>query len=58
MANHYSPSEFIKTAYSLVMTKLTFPQARLIRRPVYTRGGGYHFKAEKDLQQVGSADLI
>ena len=39
MANHYSPSEFIKTAYSLVMTKLTFPQARLIRRPVYTRGG-------------------
>lgn len=57
MANHYSPSEFIKTAYSLVMTKLTFPQARLIRRPVYTRGG-YHFKAEKDLRQAGSADLI
>lgn len=39
MANHYSPSEFIKTGYSLIMTKLTFPQARLIRRPVYTRGG-------------------
>lgn len=38
MANHYSPSEFIKTAYSLVMTKLTFPQARLIRRPIYIRG--------------------
>ena len=38
MGNHYSPSEFIKTAYSLIATKLTFPAARLIRRPVYIRG--------------------
>ncbi len=39
MRNKYSFSEFVKTAYSFVMTKLTFPQARLVRRPVYTRGG-------------------
>lgn len=39
MRNRYSISEFIKTAYSLVLTKITFPQARLIRRPVYIRGG-------------------
>lgn len=38
MGNHYSPSEFIKTAYSVLMTKLTFSQARLIRRPIYVRG--------------------
>lgn len=38
MANHYSPSEFFKTAYSLLLTKLTFPQCRLIRRPIYIRG--------------------
>ena len=37
--NRYSPSEYIKTVYSLVLTKLFFPQARLIRRPVYLRGG-------------------
>jgi hypothetical protein len=57
MANHYSPSEFIKTGYSLLMTKLTFPQARLIRRPVYNRGG-YHCRAEKALQQADFADSI
>ncbi len=39
MGNRYSPSEFVKTAYSLVVTKVFFPQARLIRRPVYMRGG-------------------
>lgn len=39
MRNQYSPSEFIKTVYSLVATKLTFPQARLVRRPIYIRGG-------------------
>ena len=38
MGNSYSPSEFVKTAYSLIITKLTFPAARLIRRPVYIRG--------------------
>lgn len=38
MNNQYSPSEFLKNIYSLVYTKLFFPQARLIRRPVYIRG--------------------
>ena len=38
MGNSYSLSEFIKTAYSLIMTKLTFPGARLLRRPIYIRG--------------------
>lgn len=39
MRNQYSFSEFIKNIYSLFFTKLTMPQARLIRRPVYIRGG-------------------
>lgn len=34
----YSPSEFIKNCWSLVVTKLCFRPARLIRRPVYIRG--------------------
>lgn len=38
MNNQYSPSEFLKNIYSLVCTKFFFPQARLIRRPVYIRG--------------------
>ncbi len=38
MKNKYSFSEYIKTIYSLAVTKLTMPQARLIRRPVYVRG--------------------
>lgn len=38
MSNTYSLSEFIKTAYSLVVTKLFFHQARLVRRPIYLRG--------------------
>ena len=37
MAN-YSLSELVKNAYSLVLTKLFYPSARLIRRPVYIRG--------------------
>ena len=37
--NKYSFSEFIKTVYSLVLTKMTYPNARLIRRPIYIRGG-------------------
>jgi hypothetical protein len=39
LKNKYSPSEFIKNVYSLVMTKIIMPQARFIRRPIYTRGG-------------------
>lgn len=42
MGNHYSPSEFLKTAYSLVITKLAYPQARLVRRPIFIRGGVQH----------------
>lgn len=34
----YGFSEWIKNAYSLVLTKLLTPSARLIRRPVYIRG--------------------
>lgn len=36
--NHYSPSEFIKNIYSLILTKLTMRHARFVRRPIYIRG--------------------
>lgn len=39
MINNYSFSEIIKNIYSLICTKTTFPQCRLLRRPVYIRGG-------------------
>ena len=39
MRNKYSFSEFLKTAYSLFITKVTYPKARLIRRLVYIREG-------------------
>lgn len=51
MRNKYSFSEFLKTAYSLIITKITYPKARIIRRPVYIRGGGYRLLAQKALQQ-------
>ena len=38
LRNHYSPSEFLKNVYSLLLTKVTMPQARFVRRPVYIRG--------------------
>ena len=38
MRNKYSFTEFVKTSYSLIVTKLSFHQARLIRRPIYIRG--------------------
>lgn len=38
MMNKYSISEVIKNIYSLVMTKVTMPQARFVRRPIYIRG--------------------
>lgn len=38
MGNLYSPSEYIKNVYSLLMTKIIMPQARFIRRPIYIRG--------------------
>lgn len=34
----YGFSELVKNAYSLALTKLLYPAARLIRRPVYIRG--------------------
>ena len=37
--NYYSIGELIKTAYSLILTKLLYPNASLIRRPFYIRGG-------------------
>ena len=36
--NRYSPSEFVKTIHSLILTKCFFSQARIVRRPVYIRG--------------------
>lgn len=36
--NYYSPSEFIKNAYSLIITKIFYHNSRLIRRPIYIRG--------------------
>jgi len=38
MSNLYSPSEYIKNVYSLLMTQITMPQARFVRRPIYVRG--------------------
>lgn len=40
LTNKYSPSEFVKNVYSLAMTKITMPQARFVRRPIFLRGGG------------------
>jgi len=52
----YSLSEFISTTYSWILTKVFFPKARLVRRPVYIRGGRYLM--EKDLLQDIVAGLI
>ena len=38
MRNEYSLSEIFKIGYSLVITKLFFNEARLIRRPFFLRG--------------------
>ena len=38
MANKYSFSEFVKNVYALLITKAFYPNARLIRRPIYIRG--------------------
>ena len=38
MLKQYSFCEIIKNVYSLVLTKLTLPQCRLLRRPIYMRG--------------------
>lgn len=36
--NHYTFSEFVKLGYAAIATKLFYPKATLIRRPVYLRG--------------------
>lgn len=36
--NHYSFSEWFKTAYSVFTTKIWIPKARIVRKPVYIRG--------------------
>lgn len=38
MKNRYTFSEKVKNAYSLLLTRIFYPEARLIRRPVYIRG--------------------
>lgn len=38
MRNSYSISEFIRTSWALLLTKVFFSQARLIRRPIFIRG--------------------
>lgn len=35
----YSLGEALKNAYALALTKIQFPGARLVRRPLYLRGG-------------------
>lgn len=38
MGNKYTLSEFWSNTYSLILTKLFYPKARLIRRPAFIRG--------------------
>lgn len=47
MFGQYGPSEAIKNAWALLLTKLLFPGARLIRRPFYLRGGRKRFRYGK-----------
>lgn len=36
--SQYSPSEYVKNIYYLILTKIFYPRARLVRRPFYCRG--------------------
>jgi acetyltransferase-like isoleucine patch superfamily enzyme len=38
MRNKYTISEFVSTVYALIITRLFYREARLIRRPFYIRG--------------------
>ena len=40
MRNQYSFTEIMSTCWSLLLTKIADPKARLIRRPIYMRGRG------------------
>lgn len=37
MRNNYSLSEFLSTSWALLITKISYPQARLVRGPIYVR---------------------
>jgi len=41
MRNNYGFTEILKNIVSLIYTKLFFPKARLLRRPIYIRGKRY-----------------
>ena len=43
MFGQYGPSEAFKNAWALLLTKIFFPGARLVRRPFYLRGGKKRF---------------
>ncbi|WP_314318830.1 DapH/DapD/GlmU-related protein [Paucilactobacillus nenjiangensis] len=67
MSNEYSISEFIKTTYSLILTKIFYKGARLIRRPFYVRGRkSIHFgdgftsgrECRFDLLAKGKSNLV
>lgn len=48
MIGQYSLGEAVKNAWALLLTKLLFPRARLVRRPFYLRGKR-HFSYGKGL---------
>lgn len=41
MINGYSFSELVSSSFSLIVTKLFYPGARLVRRPFYIRGKAF-----------------
>lgn len=43
MFGQYGPSETFKNVWALLLTKIIFPGARLVRRPFYLRGGRKRF---------------
>lgn len=49
MYGQYGFSETFKNAWGLLMTKVWFPGARLVRRPFYLRGDRSHFAYGKGL---------
>jgi len=41
MINGYSFSELVSSSFSLILTKIFYPSARLVRRPFYIRGKAF-----------------
>lgn len=59
MTNKYSTSEFISNVYSLILTKIFYKNARLIRRPFYIRGkNSFDFKTGLTLGHACRFDLL